>query len=71
MLNQEIQKLDLENNLVKKLKDNHINIVHDLWKLKRVDLKKIGLNDNEINQIMIKMQLQGIDLNQKIYKLNK
>ena len=68
MLNQDIKRLDLDSDLIYKLKDNNINIVRDLWKLKRNDLKKIGLNDNEINQIMIKMQLQGIDLNQKVYK---
>lgn len=68
MLNQDIQKLDLDSKLIKKLKDNNIDIVRDLWKQKRTDLKKIGLSDNEINQVIIKMQLQGIDLNQKIYK---
>lgn len=68
MLNQDISRLDLESSLIVKLKDNNINTIHDLWRLKRTDLKKIGLNDNEINQIMIKLQLQGIDLNKKIYK---
>lgn len=68
MLNQDIKKLDLESSLIKRLKNNSINTVHDLWKLKRSDLKRIGLNDNEINQIIIKMQLKGLDLNQKIYK---
>ena len=68
MLNQNIVKLGLEFDLLQKLQSNKIYIVHDLWKLTRTDLKKFGLNDNEINQIVIKMQLQGIDLNRKVYK---
>jgi len=68
MMNQDINKLDLESKLTQKLKDNNVNIINDLWKLKRIDLKRMGLNDADINQIMIKMQLQGIDLNKKIYK---
>lgn len=69
MLNQDIKKLGLDITIINKLRNDGINIISDLWKLKRTDLKKIGLNDNEINQIMIKMQLQGIDLNKKVYKL--
>lgn len=68
MLNQDIIKLDLESKLIEKLKNNNVNVINDLWKLKRTDLKKMGLNDTDINQIMIKMQLQGIDLNKKVYK---
>lgn len=69
MLNKDIIKLDLEAKLIEKLKNNSINTIQDLWKLKRNDLKKMGLNDNDINQIVIKMQLQGIDLNKKIYRV--
>lgn len=68
MLHQDIKKLDLDSSLFQKLKSNGINVVYDLWKLKRNDLKEIGLSDSEINRIMIKMQLQGLDLNKKIYK---
>ena len=68
MLKQSIDRLGLETKLINRLRENNINIVRDLWNTKRNDLKKIGLNDNDINQIMIKMQLQGLDLNKKVYK---
>lgn len=36
------------------------------------DLKKMNFEDREIQQIIIKLQLVGIDLNKKIYsKLSK
>lgn len=47
---------------------NNILKVGELWNLKRKDLKEFGLNDNQINKIIIKLQLLGIDLNKKICK---
>lgn len=66
-LNDSITKLGL-NDKIKIILFNHsINTIKDLWKLKRADLKNLSLNNDEINQIIIKMQLKGIDLNYKIY----
>ncbi len=59
---------DLDCVILKKLNTNNIYTVRDLWNLKRKDLKSFNLNDNEIKQVIIKMQLHGIDLNRKIYK---
>ena len=66
-LNQSIKELDLESNILDKLSDHNINTVKDLWKLKRSQLKDFDLNNEEVNQIIIKMQLYGIDLNKKVY----
>lgn len=44
--------------------------VKDLWNLIRKNLKDLGLTDNEIKHITIKLQLHSIDLNKKIYHKN-
>lgn len=62
-----ITKLNLTTNLTKKLYDNNINTINDIWTLKRKDLKNIGLTDKEIKSIIIALQLEGLDLNKKIY----
>lgn len=67
ILEKELKDLELPVTLVKKLNDNNLTILNDIWILKRKDLKEIGLSDNEINQIVIKLQLHGYDLNKKKY----
>lgn len=62
-----IEKLDIKTNIISKLKLHNILSVKDIWYLKRKDLKNFDLNDSEINQIIIKLQLNGIDLNKKVY----
>jgi hypothetical protein len=39
----------------------------DVWASNRKSLKALGLRDMEIKQIIIKLQLLGLDLNKKIY----
>lgn len=63
----EITKLNLTCPIIKKLKENNINIINDLWILKRKQLKDLGLTDKEIKSIVISLQLEGLDLNKKIY----
>lgn len=66
-INNEIIKLNLSTNITKKLYDNNINTIKDIWILKRKDLKEMGLTDKEIKSIVISLQLEGLDLNKKIY----
>lgn len=66
-LNKNIEFLNLENNILLKLKENNINTIEEIWKTNRKSLKKNGLTDSEINQIAIKLQLLSLDLNKKIY----
>lgn len=74
MNNKTIEKslsiLNLESKILEKLNKNNIFYIKDLWQLKRNDLKDIGLNDHEIKNIIIKLQLNSIDLNKKIYNKN-
>lgn len=62
-----ISILDLDKELVEILKNNNINKVGEIWKLKRKDLKDLGFKDSDINQVIIKLQLLGLDLNGRIY----
>lgn len=67
VLEKKIENLGVESNIVEKLKKNDINFIKDIWSLKRRDLKNIGLMDNEIKKVIIKLELHGIDLNKKVY----
>lgn len=67
-LEKNIELLGLDEESLKILIDNNIITIKDLWLKKRMDLKNINLSDNQINKIIIKMQLFGLDLNQKVYK---
>lgn len=64
-INKDISYLNLDNKIISILRDNSINKVFDLWILKRNDLKKIGLTDAMITQIIIKLELIGLDLGKK------
>lgn len=63
----EINKLNLSSTLTKKLLSNNFCTINDVWLLKRKDLKNLGFSDCEINSIIISLQLEGLDLNKKIY----
>lgn len=69
-LNNSIDKLGIDNETFFSLSKYQINSIRDLWNLSRKDLKKINLSDEQINKIIIKMQLLGIDLNRKVYNKN-
>lgn len=62
-----ISSLSLSKELVNKLKDKGINYIEDVWVLKRADLKTLGISNDEINNIIISLQLIGLDLNKKKY----
>ena len=63
VLKKNIEILNLDDSIIKKLKENNINIIEELWVINRHKLKDMNFKDNEINQIIIKLQLIGIDLN--------
>ncbi|MDD2203575.1 MAG: hypothetical protein PHT75_04530 [Bacilli bacterium] len=69
-LESDITKLKLNNEIINILKSYNILLVKDLWQLKRENLKEYTLNDSQINEIIIKMQLLGLDLNKKVYNKN-
>lgn len=67
-LDKDITYLNLSTNISCILKDNNINKVSDLWINSRKNLKNMGMNDSEIKEIIIKLELNGLDLNKRVNK---
>ena len=67
-LEDDITYLNLNEKIIKTLKENDIHLIYDLWIKTRKNLKNIGLLDNEIKDIIIKLELLGIDLGKKLNK---
>jgi len=63
----DIKILELESDIIKVLRDNDINTIGDVWVLNRKKLKALGLKDSDIKQVIIKLQLLGLDLNKRMY----
>lgn len=66
----DIKSLDLDKDVLTILADNGINNVGDIWILNRKKLKGLGLKDIDINFIIVKLQLLGLDLNKKVYSVD-
>ncbi len=64
-LENDILTLNLNKKINQILKENEINSIEDLWIKNRANLKKMGLNDKEIKEVIIKLELIGLDLNKK------
>lgn len=62
-----INNLSLSKELILKLNDNNIKYIEEVWVLKRSELKSRGFTNEEINNIIISLQLIGLDLNKKKY----
>lgn len=67
VLNKNIEILNLDSIILKKL--NYINIckVEDLWKCKKEELKDNNFTNSDIAHIKVRLQLIGLDLNGKVY----
>ena len=61
----DINVLDFNSVLLNKLYKNNIITIYDLCKLNRKILKDYGLSLEEIKEIIIKLQLNGLDLSIK------
>lgn len=66
-VNEKISKLGIDDDVIDIFSSKNINTINDLWCLKRKDLKEMNFSSEQINHIIIKMQLNGIDLNKKKY----
>ena len=62
-----INNLSLSKEMIYKLKEKELNYIEDIWKLKRINLKELGFTYDEIKEIVISLQLIGLDLNKKKY----
>ncbi|MBQ8192584.1 MAG: hypothetical protein IJZ46_00710 [Bacilli bacterium] len=66
-IDDKIENLKLEQKIIKKLKEKNLTTIKDIWVLKRKELKEKEFNDSEIKSIVIALELEGLDLNKKIY----
>lgn len=64
-IKQSIDILRLSSDTSKLLKSNNICTLHELIRKNKNNLKKIGCTPVQINEIEIKLQLEGLDLNMK------
>lgn len=62
-----INNLSLSKDLILKLNENNIKYIEEIWVLKRSELKSRGFTNEEIKNIIISLQLIGLDLNMKKY----
>ncbi len=62
-----INNLSLSKDLILKLNESNIKYIEEVWVLKRSELKSRGFTNEEINNIIISLQLIGLDLNKKKY----
>lgn len=61
-LSENINKLGLYSSITKELQDKKILKVGQLCEMRKRELLKLGLTNDIIEQIEIKLQLQGLDL---------
>ena len=67
-LDEDISYLNLNDKITNLFKENNILKINDLWVLNRKNLKSLGLIDTEIKQVIIKLELLGLDLNKRRIK---
>lgn len=68
ILKKEIKCIDIDNKIIDKLNKLDVSYVYELCMLNRKKLKGDGFTSKEINEIIVKLQLLGLDLNKK-YKI--
>ena len=68
ILKKNIKVLNVDKNVINVLYENEVNYVYELCLLNRKKLKEYGFKSSDINDIIVKLQLQGLDLGKK-YKL--
>lgn len=60
---QSIDRLDIADSIIEKLKSNKIDTLGKLCKQSKADLKEIGIEQFEAKSIDIELQLIGLSLN--------
>lgn len=69
-LNKQIDTVIYDKNTVKQLVENQIEHIYELCQYSRMELVEKGLNNNQINNIIVALQLQGVDLKPNHAKKN-
>ncbi len=67
ILDKDLTYLKLDSKIIETLNENNINNINDLWCLNRKDLKEFKISDKDIHNIIVQLQLNGLDLNKRKY----
>ena len=67
ILDKDLSYLKLDSKVIEVLNNNNVNLISDLWPLTRKDLKSFKISDKGIHSIIVKLQLNGLDLNKRKY----
>lgn len=70
LLEKEISVLKMDNKLKKILKEKEIDTVFKLCNYSRLELNGVGFTNNEINEMIVSLQLVGLDLKKNHAKKN-
>lgn len=62
LLNQSINRIEISDNATEILNKNKITTLEDLCNKTKTDLKKLEINQGEINKMDIELQLLGLKL---------
>lgn len=65
ILKNDLTYIDIDKDIINKLNKIGINVIEELCKTNRKTLTKFDFNTEEINHIIIKLQLAGLDLSKK------
>lgn len=71
ILSKNISILKLENDIMNRLLSNHIDTILKLCNYTRMKLTELGFQNEEIKDIIIELQLLGLDLKKNHAKRNK
>ena len=67
ILEKDLSYLNLDTKIISILNDNNIYTINDLWGLNRKSVKTYNISDKDIHNIIVKLQLNGLDLNKRKY----
>lgn len=71
ILKKEVEALNLNNGIKQKLINREIASVFELCNYSRMELSDLDFNNEEIKDIIISLELQGLDLKRNHAKRNK
>ncbi|MBQ6992040.1 MAG: hypothetical protein IJN50_03920 [Clostridia bacterium] len=61
-LYKDVATLKINSKLANQLKQNNINNIYELCHYSRMELGKLGIPNTDINNIMVQLQLLGLNL---------
>lgn len=66
-LNDNINSLNLNKDIINKLYIHKVYLIKELWQTTRSELRTFELTNKDISEVVIRLQLLGLDLNKKLY----